>query len=125
MRNKAKILIVDDDVNICKAIKRLLSRDHDYEIEEAHNGLEAAKKIQAARWDLIILDINLPPTDGYDICFKIREVNKTVKIVAISGYSGAIGKASMEALGANCYFEKPFDNNQFRDKIQQLLEEKR
>lgn len=122
---RKKILIVDDDRNMAHAIRRLLSVEGKYEIEGAVNGDEAEKKLENFLPDLIILDIKMPGKSGYEVLFKIREdeSKQNVKVIGISGISGGIGASFMEILGADAYFEKPFDNQEFTEKIFKLLEE--
>ena len=66
----------------------------------------------------------MPGKDGYAVCLNIRN-NKDmshVKIVGMSGISGGIGNAIISSLGADYYFEKPFNNEKFKNKIAELLE---
>lgn len=120
---KKKILIIDDEVNMRHAIARLLNTERRYDIQEASDGFEAEKKIKEFSPHLIILDIRMPGMHGYEVCLKIRgnPALADVKIVGISGISGKIGEAMMSVLGADCFFEKPFDNDKFKNKIAALL----
>jgi len=120
---KKKVLIVDDDYGMRQSIKRLLTTEINCEIDEAGDGNEVEEKIKKFAPDLIILDIKMPGKDGYATCMHIRDSlgMKDVKIVGISGVSGRVGAAFMDVLGADCYFEKPFDNEEFKKKIIQLL----
>ncbi len=117
-----RILIIDDDPDMRNAIKRLLvSVNRDYEIHEAGDGIEAAQKIKEIHFHLVILDIKVPPSDGYDLCHSLRKKSRMVKIMAVSGFSKLIEGATIVALGANCYLEKPFDNEDFKTKVKELL----
>jgi len=100
-----------------------LTTEINCEIDEAGDGNEVEEKIKKFAPDLIILDIKMPGKDGYATCMHIRDSlgMKDVKIVGISGVSGRVGAAFMDVLGADCYFEKPFDNEEFKKKIIQLL----
>jgi CheY-like chemotaxis protein len=120
-----KILIVDDETNIRKLIRSILEKEKKYEFEEASNGREAQEKVKNFCPDLIVLDINMPGEGGYDACLHIRNQvdKKRVKIIGVSGLSGKIGDAIMTALGADYFFEKPFNNEQFKSKVAELLGE--
>lgn len=122
---RKKILIVDDDEGMRQSIRRLLTIDGKYEIQEAIDGYDAEKKLKKFTPHLIIIDVKMPGKDGYATCMHIRDSLglKDVKIVGISGISGGIGAAFMEVLGANFYFEKPFDTIKFKERIAKLLEE--
>jgi len=135
-----KILIVDDEENIRHAIKRVLlaarlngdapdvasnneEQSCPYIFFEAGDGIEAGEKIKEIMPDLVILDIKMPKKDGYGVCSDIRKdpATKHIKIIGISGFSGKIGEGVMEALGADDYFEKPFDNEKLKAKVRKLL----
>ena len=120
---KKRILIVDDDENIRNAIRRMLAIDNIYLIEEAQNGGEAEEQIECFIPDLVILDIKMPGKDGYDVSLDIRrhDTNKKIKIIAISGLMQNVIEPMMEALGVDYFFEKPFDNQLLKEKIQELL----
>ncbi|MBD3246014.1 MAG: response regulator [Candidatus Omnitrophica bacterium] len=120
-----RILIVDDDRNIRGLIRKVLEREGKYEVAEAEDGKAAEEKLAGFRPDLVVLDIQMPGEGGYETCMHIRSLagRKKIKIVGVSGVSGKIGDAIMTALGADYFFEKPFNNSQFTHKIEELLEE--
>ncbi|MBU0468488.1 MAG: response regulator [Candidatus Omnitrophica bacterium] len=122
---KKRILIVDDEQEVRQAIRRILMVSGKYIIEEAVDGFDAEKILKTYMPDLIILDVKMPGKDGYATCMHIRDDlrMKNVKIVGISGFSGGIGRSFMETLGADFYFEKPFDTNKLRERISKLLED--
>lgn len=126
MKDKKKILIVDDDDGIRECIIRILAKENKYHLEIATNGLEAEEKIERIHPDLVILDIKIPQKDGYAICMHIRETLKmhNIKIIGMSGISGGIGEAFMTTLGADHYFKKPFSVMDFRKRVSELLNEK-
>ena len=123
MADKKRILIIDDDDGMRKAIRRMLSREGNYDIEEAQDGFVAENKIKEFSPHLVILDIRMPGKNGYEVCLNIRKAPEmnNVKIIAISGLAGHIGDAIVSALGADCFFEKPFDSDKFKDAIDSLL----
>jgi len=119
-----KILIIDDEHGIRKAIRRFLTIKGEYEIKET-DGHEASEKIKVFLPDLVILDIKMPGKSGYEILEELQQDKNTrhTKIIAISGISGGIGAAFMEVLKADAYFEKPFDNHALKKKVDELLDE--
>ncbi len=121
--SKKKVLIVDDDYEMRQSIRRLLVTEFNCQIDEVGDGNEVEDKIKEFAPDLIVLDVKMPGKDGYATCMHIRDSlgMKHIKIVGISGVSGRVGAAFMDVLGANCYFEKPFDNEKFKKKISELL----
>ncbi len=119
-----KILIADDEENFRNAIKRIL-RDlsFPFEVEEAYDGIDAEEKAKEFCPDLVILDLQMPRKGGCEVCYSLRELPefKHLKIIGVSGCEGIIGGNFIKALGADCYFEKPFDNKTFVNKIEKLL----
>ncbi len=118
-----RILIVDDEKNMRNAIKRNLGLEDEYEFAEAWNGKVAEEKMEDFSPDLIILDIKMPEKDGYTFFLDLQMKNNyriKPKIVGITGYSGKVGANIMKALGADAFFEKPFDEEKFRRTIRRL-----
>ena len=119
--DQKRILIIDDEEGLRCAIKRLLSLEKKYEIEEASDGFMGEQKIDSFSPDLVILDLKMPGKDGYEVCASIRASGKTLKIIAYSGLLGEPEKKRMMDLGVDAFFEKPFDIDQFKHKISELL----
>jgi excisionase family DNA binding protein len=87
--DKYKILIVDDEDSVIEGVKlKLEDMGIDLELENAHNGIEAGLKLIKFIPDLVILDINMPGADGYEICkiIKKEEVLKKTKVLIYTGY---------------------------------------
>lgn len=124
--SQKKVLIIDDDLQMRQSIRRMLSLSEQYEIEEAEDGLHAEKKLKTFIPDLVIMDIRMPKQDGYETCMRIRAepLLAHVKIIGMSGACGGIGAAFMESLGADFYFEKPFDSAKFKSIVEKLLAKK-
>ena len=125
-KNKSKILIVDDDKGARLMIRRLLTLENKYELEEAEDGLQAEERLKTFKADLMILDIMMKGQDGYVTCKNIRknESLKYIKIIGISGESQEIGKVFIEEYGADRFMEKPFKAKEFKELIDRLLREK-
>ncbi len=123
--NKKKILIVDDDDGTRYMIRRILTMERRYVIEEAVNGNDAEEKLRTFKADLVILDVMMPEKDGYKTCKDIRcdLKMKDIKIIGISGCSGEIGKIFIEEFGADRFMEKPFSSREFKEIISKLLTE--
>ncbi|MBF0484130.1 MAG: response regulator [Candidatus Omnitrophica bacterium] len=123
MNSDKKILIVDDDRNVRKSTRRLLFINGLMNVAEAGGVTEAENIIKDFCPDLILVDIGMPDRKGYELCMDIKDDpdKKKIKIIGISGYAGGIGEAFMQACGADCFFEKPFDSDQLVRKIFELL----
>ena len=78
-----KILLVDDDLDICE-LYQLVLEDADYQCKSYTHAVKALKEFKPNYYDLVILDIKMPVLNGFELCKKIREVDKTVQIIFIT-----------------------------------------
>ncbi|MCW8879686.1 MAG: response regulator [Kangiellaceae bacterium] len=117
-----KVLIVDDDENVCKSIERVLRRAG-YVTEVANSGLEAVLSASQNLPDIITLDLAMPQIHGYKVLTTLREQEKyaDIKILVISGVRDSILKGLLEQ-GANDVLAKPFENHELIDKIERLTQ---
>ncbi len=118
---KSKILIVDDNDDVRILIKKTLSDF--YILEEAATSDEAMTKSFEFNPDLIILDIMLPDTSGYEICsqLKSKEEFKNTPIIFLSVKAGSNSRITGYKLGAIHYLEKPFEPEELREVITSIL----
>jgi len=119
MDNK-KILIVDNDNDVCQMLDFVL-KDKGYEVAVALSGVEALEKMKDFNPDLIVLDIIMPEMDGFEVCEKIRENDKKIKILMLTAKSGKEDRKKGLIIGADLYTEKPFIVNDLMSKIEGLL----
>ncbi|WP_227871817.1 response regulator transcription factor [Paenibacillus bovis] len=102
----ARIMIVEDDIEICDLIAQTLIGEN-YGVIQIHNGLEAIREFEAADYDLVILDIMLPGLDGLEVLRRIRE-KKKIPVLLLSAKDAEIDKIAGLAGGADDYLTKPF-----------------
>ena len=102
-----KILVVDDDQNICDLL-RLYLEDAGYSVIISNDGKEAVNKFKALKPDIVLLDYMLPSLDGRGVCKEIRK-DSDVPIIMISAKSETTDKVVGLELGADDYIAKPFD----------------
>lgn len=119
---KTKILIIEDNVQNMYMLSFLLEQNN-YEVIQAINGAEGITAAQKMKPDIILLDIQLPEMDGYDVAGKLREFEelKTTPIIAVTSYAMIGDKEKILAAGANGYIEKPVDPDNFIEKMEQIL----
>jgi DNA-binding response OmpR family regulator len=121
-----RVLIIDDDASTRDVLRQLLNREG-YETVEACDGREGVQCSQAAPMDVIILDMLLPERNGLDVIRELREVNPTVPIIAISGYShtGPLDFLRVaETCGAQRTFQKPFHLREMLQAVHDLTQGK-
>lgn len=102
-----KILIVDDDKNICDVLRLYLEKEG-YGVILCHDGNEAVVKFNALKPDLVLLDIMLPGMDGLQVCREIRK-KSSVPIIMITAKGETIDKVIGLEIGGDDYIVKPFD----------------
>ena len=115
MNEAKKILVVDDEAQIIRVIKRILAAHH-YEIHTADDGNSAFEIFKDWQPDLIVTDLQMPNMDGLELCRKLREISK-VPIIVLSVRDEE--KTIVEALdaGADDYVTKPFGTNELLARI--------
>ena len=102
-----KVLVVDDDNNICELLKLYLEKEG-YGVMVSHDGDEAVLKFNTLHPDIVLLDIMLPGLDGWQVCREIRK-KSNVPIIMITAKSETFDKVLGLELGADDYVVKPFD----------------
>ena len=114
-----KIMIVDDDINICELIRLYLEKEK-YTTVIVNDGLEAVQTFNEVNPDLVLLDIMLPGLDGWQVCRKIRN-NSNVPIIMLSAKSETFDKCLGLELGADDYISKPFETKEVLARIKAVL----
>ena len=102
-----KIMVVDDDKNICEILRLYLEKEG-YNVILCHDGQEAVAKFNALNPDMILLDIMLPSLDGWQVCREIRK-KSNVPIIMLTAKGETFDKVLGLELGADDYVVKPFD----------------
>lgn len=108
MASLKKILLVDDDDDLREALAEQLLATDDFDVHEAVNGHDAVVRTKAALYDIVILDVGLPDTDGRELCKKLRKQGVKCPIVILTGHDTDADKILGLDSGANDYVCKPF-----------------
>lgn len=116
---KHKILIVDDDVNICELLRLYLEKEG-YDTLVANDGEGAVALATRETPDLILLDIMLPKIDGWQVCREIRKTQET-PIIMITAKGEVFDKILGLELGADDYVTKPFDTKEVMARVKAVL----
>jgi len=118
-----RLLIVEDEKKLCDTIAKTLYQAG-YEVDTCYDGDEALDYILAENYDLIVLDLNLPGTDGMDILKELRKENEETKVLILSARSQIVDKVEGLDAGANDYMEKPFHLQELEARIRSLTRRK-
>ena len=114
-----KILIVDDDKNICELLKLYIEKDG-FSTVLAYDGINAVKLATNENPDLILLDVMLPGLDGWQVCREIRKTSQ-VPIILVTAKGEVFDKVLGLELGADDYVTKPFDTKEIVARIKAVL----
>lgn len=114
-----KLLIIDDDPNICELVK-LYGEKNGYAVIIAYDGLEGLQKVYDEQPDLVVLDLMLPEMDGWNVCEQIREDYDT-PIIMLTGRGESYEKIRGLEIGADDYLVKPFDPHELMARIKAVL----
>ena len=116
-----RILIVDDEPNIVVSLEFLM-RQKGYETQVARDGEEALTAVESFRPDVVLLDVNLPRRDGFEVCQKLRADGWTeLKIVMLTAKGRDIEIEKGLALGADAYVTKPFSTRELVARVAAML----
>jgi DNA-binding response OmpR family regulator len=115
----SKILVVDDEKNICELLTLYLIKEG-HSVETAADGEEAMKKFASFKPDLMLLDIMLPKKDGWQVCREIRQ-SSNMPIIMISAKGETFDKVLGLELGADDYITKPFDSKEVMARVKTVL----
>ncbi|MDO5757072.1 MAG: response regulator transcription factor [Rhodobacterales bacterium] len=108
MAQMKKILLVDDDEDLREALGEQLVMTEDFDVFEAGTGADAMTHAKDANYDLIILDVGLPDTDGRELCRLMRKQGVKSPILMLTGHDGDADTILGLDAGANDYVTKPF-----------------
>jgi DNA-binding response OmpR family regulator len=116
---KEKILVVDDEKNICDLLRMYLEKEG-YSVVMAHNGVDAVSMFNSENPDLVLLDIMLPQLDGWQVCREIRKLSEK-PIIMLTAKDEVFDKVLGLELGADDYVTKPFDTKEIIARIKAVL----
>lgn len=119
MALKTKVLVVDDDINICQLIKIYLENEG-FEVITEYSGDKALQKFHDAAPDIILLDIMLPVIDGFQVCREVRKVSN-IPVIMLTAKGETFDKVLGLELGADDYIVKPFESKEVIARIKAVL----
>jgi DNA-binding response OmpR family regulator len=108
MATLKKILLVDDDDDLREALSEQLVMTEDFDVFEAGSGAQAMERVKEGLYDLVILDVGLPDTDGRELCRLLRKQGVKCPILMLTGHDSDADTILGLDAGANDYVTKPF-----------------
>lgn len=116
-----KILLIEDNVDLCLALKRILGADH--QVTVTHNVSDAKSAVAIESYSLIIMDLGLPDGDGLQLCtyFRSNAATRDIPILVLSGISHSDTKVAALDLGADDFVPKPFQKEELLARVRARL----
>jgi len=115
-----KILVIDDDVLVLRAISKLLTMNN-YNVTEAKSGEEAAGILSSADFDLIVSGIRMAGMDGIQLVERLRSSGKNTPVIFVTGYASENAPVEAYRLEVKDYVLKPFDKDDLLRKVEKNL----
>ena len=119
MQNNQRVLVVDDDRNICEIIRLYLEKEG-FEVVIANDGQAAIDLFKQKTPSVVVLDVMLPKMDGFQVCREIRRVSN-IPIIMLTAKGETFDKVLGLELGADDYMVKPFENKELVARIKAIL----
>ncbi len=121
---KPKILIVDDEHDICRALEFLLTKDG-YDVSSVNSGEDAIEKIKQGSFDVILTDLKMGRVDGLGVLEKAKEISPDTAVIMMTAFASIESAVEAMKRGAADYIVKPFLNEEIKLTIRRLLEQKK
>ncbi len=118
-----KILVVDDEENIVAVVEMRL-KAAGYDVITARDGRQALETLKSVHPDLIILDVMMPPPNGFQVCRQIKDDTglRHIPVILLTAKSTDSDKFWGMESGADAYLTKPYNSQEILNKISELLE---
>ena len=121
-----RAIIIDDEESVCETLELFLSNMGFFEeIVISMDGNEALKKLTNQNYSIILLDLNMPEINGFEVIDKLKEEHKAdetfiQRVIIVSGGLGIDNIEKAKSLGVKHFLAKPFDQREFRSKVQKI-----
>ena len=123
-KNDIKILVVDDEKEICKLLSRLLEQEG-CKVLAASNGFDALKLIKSELPEILFTDFKMPGMDGSELMAKAKELDPDLPVILVTAYADISGAVSAIKNGAHDYLSKPFDHAEIVRVLHRALAERK
>ncbi|CAN5265524.1 response regulator transcription factor [soil metagenome] len=117
----AKVLVVEDDIDLCVAISDSLTDDEHHTVEVFHDGLDSLSAFKTTEYDVVVLDWDLPGMSGIDVLKNFRSAGGMTPVIMLTGKNELKDKELGLDSGADDYLTKPFHLKELAARIRSLL----
>ncbi len=117
---KGRILLVDDEEIVLRSCQRILGDA--YDVDVAHEGLEALAKVNEREFDLLVLDIKMPKLDGLEVLRRVKEARPDIDVIMVTGLHEIGTAVKAMKLGAQDYLPKPFEPDELKMAVARVFD---
>jgi DNA-binding NtrC family response regulator len=121
---KPKILIVDDEPDICRALEFLLKME-EYNVSSIHSGEDAIDKLNKESFDIVLTDLKMGKVDGMTVLEKAKEISPDTTVIMMTAFASVESAVEAMKRGAADYIVKPFLNEEIKLTIRKVIEQKK
>jgi DNA-binding NtrC family response regulator len=118
--NIANVLVVDDDIALCRIVNRMLS-DEQYTVQTSQSVADAVVAVEQKPFDIYVMDYKLPDGSGLDVAERIRAKGVATPIIIMSGYDRSAVALRAEKLGIADFLEKPFSRDTICNAVKKAI----
>jgi CheY-like chemotaxis protein len=118
--NIADVLVVDDDIAVCRIVQRMLSAEH-YQVQTSQSFTDAILSIERKFFDAYVVDYKLPDGSGLDVAERIRSKGSEAPIILMSGYDASSVALRAEKLRISKFIEKPFSRETICEAVKKAI----
>jgi DNA-binding NtrC family response regulator len=122
--DKANILVVDDEKDICMALNIILTKEG-YAVKEAYNGEQAIERIKRENFDIIMTDIKMEKMDGFEVLKQAQQISPDTSVIMMTAFASVVSAVEAMRAGAVDYITKPFINDEIRLTIKNILQNRK
>lgn len=108
MVTKGNVLVVDDEVNLCRILGAKLAKSG-YNVVAVHDGVQAVERVRESDFDVVLLDLILPKMDGLTALAQIRALRSALPVIVMTACESAEALEAAKSHGVSAYVNKPFD----------------
>jgi DNA-binding response OmpR family regulator len=123
-----QIMVVDDEPDVAFALKATLEENGLFQVDTFHDAESALAKFRPDNYDLAVLDIRMSKMNGFQLCRRLRKIDKKLKICFLTAtellYYRETDSDVIEELGSDCFIFKPVNNEDIINKLESILSEK-
>jgi len=116
---RPQVLVVDDDLEMCSMLREYLSKEH-FEVDVAHDGASALKRLERHKADIVLLDVSMPNLGGFDVLRRLR-TESSLPVLMLTARDDHVDRVLGLELGADDYLTKPFNARELVARIHAIL----